>query len=180
VTLDPVLGVALRVGLALLFLDASIHKLRDFNAFRGAVSGYRIVPGWGEPIAAGALVAAELAVAAALLVPGLGPAPGLASVALLLMYASAIGVNLARGRRDIDCGCAGRAAQGSLHGGLVVRNLVLAGLALVVSFPGGSRSLHWVDGVTLVGLVVSGAVLYAAADRAMANAPQLAALRVRS
>lgn len=179
-TLDPVLSTALHVGLALLFLDASIHKLRDFNAFREAVSGYRIVPRWGEPIAAGALVGAELAVSVALVLPGSGAGPALASVALLLLYASAIGVNLARGRRDIDCGCAGRAARRSLHGGLVVRNLALVGLALVASLPAGPRSLHWVDGVTLVGVVVSGAALYAAADRALANAPSLAALKVRS
>lgn len=179
-TLDPALRTALHAGLALLLLDAAVHKLRDLRGFREALAGYRIVPAPGVMPAALGLAAAELALVPALLAPGLGAAPALCAAALLVLYAAAIGVNLARGRRDIDCGCSSRALRGSLHGGLVARNLGLAGLALVAALPAGARTLHWVDGVTIAGAVAAGALLYAAADRALANAPRLSVSRVRA
>jgi hypothetical protein len=180
VSVDPAIHVALRLGLALLFLDASLHKLRDFAAFRAALAGYALVPRWGVAAAATGLVGFELGVAAALVVPAAGGAPALAAAALLALYAGAIGVNLARGRRDIACGCAGPASRRPLGAGLVVRNLALAGLALAAALPSGARPLHPVDVATVAGLAAAGALLYAAADRALALAPPLAALRGRS
>jgi hypothetical protein len=179
-SLDPTLIVVVHLGLAILFVQASIHKLRDLAAFREAVAGYRIVPERGVPVAAGGLAAVEIGLSAALIVPGLGPTPMLASAALLLLYAFAIGLNLVRGRRDIECGCAGRAKRRSLHAGLVARNLVLAGLALIASLPAGPRDLHWIDGITIAGVIAAAVALYAAADCALANAPHLAGLKVRS
>jgi hypothetical protein len=92
------------------------------------------------------------------------------------LYAGAIFVNLVRGRRGIDCGCAGVAASRSLSGGLVVRNGVLIIAALTSALPATSRSLAWIDAVTIVAGVAAAALLYAAADGLLATAPQSAAL----
>ena len=55
------------------------------------------------------------------------------ALSLFVLYAVAISINLFRGRRHIDCGCGG---DGTAIGwGLVVRNVVLAGLALPQQIP---------------------------------------------
>ena len=91
--------------------------------------------------------------------------------------AAAIGVNLARGRRHIDCGCAGPHARRPIGPGLVVRNTVLAAVALAALAPVYDRPLVWVDALTVSGAVLALAALYVAADRLMAYGPALARLR---
>jgi hypothetical protein len=57
--------------------------------------------------------------------------------ALLVGFAGAVSINLVRGRR-IDCGCATAPSPRTIGWGLVVRDLVLAGMAtvVVISDPG--------------------------------------------
>ena len=111
--MDPTVDVVLRVSLALLLLEAAAHKARDLGRFRATLAAYRVLPAaWTSP-AATSVVAAELATAGALV----GPVPralgSVAAAVLLLVYAAAIGANLARGRRHIDCGCSGRGSTPS-------------------------------------------------------------------
>ena len=49
------------------------------------------------------------------------------------VFATAVAVNLARGRR-IDCGCAGISAPREITWGLVARDIVLAALVLWIAF----------------------------------------------
>jgi hypothetical protein len=179
-TLDPVLRAMLRAALGLLLLWAAGHKLRDIASFRQALAGYRLFPErWTAGVAA-LVVALELGIGVSLLTPGLGPAPALAGAALLSLYGGAIAINLARGRRGIDCGCAGPAARRPLHAGLVARNALLVTLAALVALPGAARELVWLDAVTLVAGVTLFGLLYAAADLALANAERLRELRGRA
>ncbi|MBW2724378.1 MAG: methylamine utilization protein MauE, partial [Deltaproteobacteria bacterium] len=71
------------------------------------------------------------------------------AVGVLCLYSLAIGINLARGRRDIDCGCAGPLARQTLHEMLVARNLVYAALALGAAAPMSLRAFGWLDGLTI-------------------------------
>jgi hypothetical protein len=172
-TMDPAIDLTIRAALALLFAVAAAHKLRDMTAFRGTFADYRLLP----DAAAWAVPAAEAAVALLLVAPATGALGKAASMALLLAYAAAIGVNLARGRRHIDCGCAGRHARRPIGPGLVVRNTLLAGVALAALAPVHERPLVWVDALTVSGAVLALAALYVAADRLMAYGPALARLR---
>jgi hypothetical protein len=170
---DPAIDLTVRAALALLFLVAAAHKLRDRAAFRATFAEYRILP---EAI--GTLVPlAELAVAGLLLVPAAGALGAIGAAALLLLYGAAVGVNLARGRRHIDCGCAGPYARRPIGGGLVVRNALLAAAALTALLPVTPRPLAWIDALTVSGAVLALAALYLATDRLMAHAPALARLR---
>lgn len=173
--MDPVVAVTLRVALALLFASAATHKLRDLAAFRATLADYRILPDATVPLAAVAVAVMEPTIAAMLLAWPAAGAP--AAAALLLLYAGAIALNLARGRRHIDCGCAGPAARRPIGAGLVARNVVLAAAALVTLAPAASRTLVWVDVATIVVATVTVALLYGAADRLLALAPRAAALR---
>lgn len=173
-TLDPVFSWLLRLGVALLFAAAAGHKLRDLEAFRAALGDYRLLPARATSLAAFALIALELACAGGLVV---SPRGGLAAAALLALYTAAIGANLARGRREIDCGCFGPAARQPLSWGLVARNAGLIALALIAALPVAPRPLVWLDLTTIAAGLALAALLYAASNTLLAHAPRLRALR---
>ena len=164
--LDPVLGWLARLALCLLFATAAVHKLRDLRAFSASVRDYQILPGAAAPAAALALLLLELGVAAALLLPGADPLGPLAALALLALYSAAIGVNLARGRHDLDCGCLGPAQRQPLAPWLLARNAALAlGPILLLGLEAAPRPASWIDGISLVGGVALLALLWNAAHQ---------------
>ncbi len=131
-------GVSATIGssfLVLLFVRAILHKLGGYAEFVGNVRDYRMLPEAAVPATSAALLAAEVLAAVGLLLPPTRAGAALLAAALLLMYASAIALNLARGRNTIDCGCGG-GGQGisSWH---VLRNVVLVLFAVpVVAYQG--------------------------------------------
>ena len=165
--LDPALLFALRAALALVWLASAGLKLRDPVRFRAALAGYELAPAGAAPALAALVSCLELALGVALLIPASGAAAALASAALLALYALAIAVNLARGRRALDCGCGGRAQP--IHESLVARNLALAALALTAALPASGRALVWLDAPTIAGGAAALAALYVALDAALAN-----------
>ncbi len=173
-SVDPALAIALRAGLALLFVAAAAHKLRDFGAFRDALGGYRLLPEGALGSSACVLIAAELACAGALVFTEQG---GFAAAALLGLYSAAIALNLARGRREIDCGCFGPARRQPLSLALVARNAVLVALALICVLPVVPRALLPLDALTIAAGVALGALVHGAVNGLIANAPLLRALR---
>ena len=123
--LDPAIEGVLRGGLALLFGVTAFEKFRDLGAFRAAVVDYALLPERFVGAIAVAFAGCEAWLGVALVMPAawrLRLPALLASAAVLALYAAAIAVNLARGRRDIDCGCAGPAARQPLSEWLLVRN----------------------------------------------------------
>jgi hypothetical protein len=101
----------------------------------------------------------------------------LVAALLLLVYALAIAINLARGRRDLDCGCAGPGNRRPVRGMLVARNLLYAAMALVLLLPDSGRSLVWVDATTALAATLTLAALAAGLARLDANRPALARIR---
>ena len=114
---DPVLFYSASAALACVLLLGALDKFRDLPGFAAAVSAYEILPaGISTPFAL-LFALAEVAAGALLLTPAWQPAG--AGLALLVLATATAGLafNLARGRRDMDCGCSGpmsparRAAQ---------------------------------------------------------------------
>ena len=138
---------------------ATWHKLAEPDRFRLSIVDYRIVPSAAAPHVARLLVAVEGLLAAMLLVLPSVREAGLAAAGLLVLYTAAIGVNLLRGRSDLDCGCGFEPAPIGL--GKIATNLALVAMALAAALappPGGV--LVWIS-VHLVALnaVVSTVVL---------------------
>jgi hypothetical protein len=175
--LDPALQLALRGSLALLLLVAAAHKATDAGAFREALAGYALLPRGVVPFAAASFMTIEASLAIGLLWPLLAPEAALLTAGLFFLYGAAIAINLARGRRHIDCGCAGPAGRQPLSPGLVVRNAALVLMALAATTPAGVRTLVWIDAVTVVAFVLAAALVYAAADAALAQAARLSLAR---
>ncbi len=151
---DPVVAWVARLALASVFAGAALHKWRDLGAFASAIAAHRLAPETAVGALARSFAAAETAVAAGLLVPASAALAGGGAAALLALYSGAIAINLARGRRDIDCGCSARPQP--LSPGLLARNALLAAAALPAALPAAPRALVWVDalsaGAALAGL----------------------------
>jgi len=89
-------------------------------------------------------------------------------------------VNLARGRRDLDCGCSLSGAPRPVGEGLLVRNALLAALSLLAALAPGARSLGGIDLLTVGAGAAALLLLQAGAEAALANAPRSAQLRGRA
>jgi hypothetical protein len=171
--LDPaLLGVA-RASLALLFAAAAAHKLRDPRRFAARVAAYELLPGWAAAPLARALALAELALCVSLAWPGTARGAALGAAGLLVLYAGAIALNLRRGRRALDCGCG--FAPRPLGRDLLLRNALLAAVALLAALPASPRALGALDACTIACATAVAAALFAAQDVAAAQRARWAA-----
>ena len=172
---DPVAVGAVVGALALVLFAAAWHKLAQAEVFAAALQAYELIP-VGAVVAAGrALPVLEAAIGIGLLVPLTRQPALIAFAALMLLYAGAMGVNLVRGRRQIDCGCGGESHP--LSWALVLRNAVLAAVALAISGPTSPRGIEWLDGVTLVAGVLAFYGLYLLFDELLRQSSRIGQLR---
>lgn len=168
-TIDPVVAWVLRVSLALLFAFSAWHKLRDMINFRETLRDYRVLPDVFVSPAAVAVVGAEVLTSLALCILGAASAGAVMAASLLGAYSIGIAVNLFRGRRSIDCGCMGPAADQSISPALLGRNAILVSGAVVAMLPVGHRGLHWVDSLTFVAGLGVLCMLFIAANQLLAT-----------
>jgi uncharacterized membrane protein len=176
---DPAIRWLAAASLAAVFAGSAIAKLRDLTGFRDAVENYRIVPRRIAACAAGIIPLAEIAGAIGILFGPTREASALLLLGLLVVFTAAIGVNLARGRRDIDCGCFGTARGQRLSGGLLVRNAMLIALAAVLLLPAGERRIGALDVMTIFFGAAALVTLYAAFNYLLAQASALRAVEMR-
>ena len=125
-----VAAVAGRVCAGLVFLLAAAQKLGHRRILSGVIANYRLLPRWAAMPAAMVLPPLELTVAVFLLCAPAAPWAALAGIALLMLFADAMAINLLKGRAEIDCGCGQSFLKQSLRWILVSRNVVLASLLL--------------------------------------------------
>lgn len=170
---DPVLVWVLRGFLAAIFARAGVAKLRAPGEFVSAIRGYALLPPALAVGVAAFLLLAEVALVPALLIAASAQAAALGAGVLLLVYAAAVGINLARGRRDIDCGCAGPGRRQSLHEWLLARNLLYVAVAAGAALAPVARPLFWLDALTVILAVSALTALAIAFDGLAALAPSL-------
>ncbi|KRV67632.1 MauE/DoxX family redox-associated membrane protein [Pseudomonas citronellolis] len=170
---DPIYVIAGAVSVAVILASAASHKWRAPGRFARQLEDYQLLPQALLKPTARVLPLVEGAVAFALLVPASRSLAALAAAALLALYAAAIGVNLWRGRRDIDCGCAGPDQAQPLRPVLLARNAVLIALALLASLPPQARELGLFDGFVTLAASAVALLLYVSADGLLANGPRL-------
>jgi hypothetical protein len=163
--LDWVVHYVAMGTLAAVFALALSHKLRSYARFRASLQAYGIVPEFLVGVVAPLIVLVEVLATVCLLAP-IGPG-SLLAFAVLGVYTVAMGVNLARGRRYIDCGCGDLPTP--LSGWLLVRNGLLMGLAwpygLEGDYSGTASTWLLVSAVVLVFVV-----FYLTVEQLLANA----------
>jgi uncharacterized membrane protein len=181
-TIDPVIRGICVATLAIVLMGSGAAKARKLRAFGDLMRGYALLPDPFIGTAAALITALELMAGAALLLQFsvLGAATALA---LCLMFAAALGINIARGNTGLDCGCsgfgAGTASDASsrISPWHVARALFLALMAAALLLPTSLRSTGWLDiWVGSAATLVTLATLLAL-DGLLGNEPKLKTLR---
>lgn len=175
-SLDPVVGALLLGAFALLFGSASVHKWHDLRRFDEVFAAYGLLPRVLRPMAR-AVPVLESATALGLLMPATHRPAALGAMLLLLGYAAAMALNLARGRRDIACGCGGPDERRPIAPFMVGRNCVLAALLGMTLLPWRSRVLQATDWATVAFGIAAATIVYLCADRLTQLVRQSRALR---
>lgn len=167
--LDPAIGYLIIAATAFLFASAAVHKLRSLARFSEIFAAYKVLPDALSRRLAWAIPCAELGVSVSLLWPITRNMAVPAAMAVLIAYAAGIGVNLRRGRFDLDCGCGAARDRRVIAAWMVWRNLLLAGFLGIALLPWSGRGLDLTDVLTLAGGLLVGVILYAAADRLLGD-----------
>lgn len=176
--IDPLFARLSSVALGALLVAAAWHKFSMGARLEAVVAGYRLLPGALVPVAGRIVPLVEMGLGLALLSGLGGSAAALAAATLFGLYGFAIAINILRGRVHIDCGCGLGAASGSgqpLSWYLVLRNALLAALALLLLAPAAPRSLGPADWAILVAAALALGLLYLSVHQLSANR---AAIRV--
>lgn len=168
--IDPAISTAFSLSLAMLLAASSAHKASNASQFATTFRNYKIAPGMFAPFASPLVIATEAGIAIGLLVPASRATAAVCAAGLFLAYGAAIAVNLARGRADIDCGCNFGGSQERLAPALILRNAILAGVALATAAPIGMRSLGLLDYASAALFAVTAAALYITFESLRANA----------
>jgi len=174
--LDPDLGWLIIGAMSLLLFTAAWHKWRAPREFELNLGAYQVLPARTVPALSRVIPALEAVVAAALLLPATRSAAAWGGVALLLLYAGGIAVNLRRGRTDVDCGCAGPGERRPIASWMVARNLLLAAALIGASFGWTSRPAGIVDSLSVGAALVVVSLLYASMERLLGQIAPRASL----
>jgi len=147
--------IAIRILSALVFMTAAIGKMRSWPIFHGVVANYRLLPQVLVAPVTYVLPPAEAAIGATLPTGLCAPWAEAAAALLLGVFAVAMGINLWRGRRQIDCGCFQGTLKQPLSWTLVSRNALLALLLVAAGAAPAGRADAW---TAVNGLLAGGAL----------------------
>jgi len=177
VVLDPAIAYLLAAAFALLLAAAALHKLRDPSRFVEVFGAYRIVP-QGLTRVALLVPVLELSIAATLLMTRSRAAAAASGALLLCLYAAAMALNLARGRRELSCGCGGPNDRRPIAAWMVLRNVLLALALAALLLPQSPRPLAVTDLLTVGAGTAVVALLYMSLEQLLGRlAPRAALLR---
>lgn len=159
--------LTLRLFLAGIFALAAWGKWRERYALPGVIAGYGMLPAALVPAAAAALPVAEALSALLLPWPATSGAGAALGAGLMAAFALGIGINLARGRRGISCGCGG--PEMPISPALLARAVGLGGLlaALAVADAALPSGAALAMAVPQAGALL---LLYAVSEQLLANA----------
>ena len=183
------LGLSCQIFLAFVFGAAAVHKLRDAKAFVETLRDYQLIPSPLLGPVSALVIGLEVFVVFGLWPVSLRTAAMATAAVLLVSYAVAIGVNLGRGRRELDCGCSWGASGQTISWGLVFRNgvillpccVVIMSQKIVLLVEPTSRATPEIAGLAASVVALAAAVVlllcYWSFERLIANQPAVARLR---
>ena len=175
--IDPVVQIVSALVLSCVFVTAGFHKCQAPAEFATTLRNYKILPEALIRQCVYLLPVAEIMTGVALLIPAVARLAAVAAGALLTAYIFAIGVNLLRGRRNIDCGCGGPQQKQTISEWMIARNGLLLFLAALAGASVQPRPLLWFDWTVIVLAVVTGCLFYHIINQLLVNKDLLRALR---
>lgn len=120
--------LAARLIMVCIFFVSSIGKISSFRTFANEILDYQLVSGKLAQLVAYVLPYIELAIGLFLLAGFLLTPTSMFAMFLLLIFTSAITINLIRGRR-FSCHCFGSSSRAMIGPATLIRNLILVALA---------------------------------------------------
>ncbi|WP_233801594.1 MauE/DoxX family redox-associated membrane protein [Paraburkholderia sp. HP33-1] len=180
--IDPVVSSVALATTSIITLTFALPKLARQSDLRQVVAGFELLPHALVTPFALALPLVEIGAALSSLVPATRSVGAAALATLFVLFALALGINVARGRTDIDCGCNGFRQQGaavprSIGWAHVARTLLLAALAALVCVPQSTRAVIWFDYLSVLGATLVAVAAFFTLDVLLANRPKLNHLR---
>lgn len=180
--IDPVVSTVALATTSIITLTLALPKVTRQSDLRQAVAGFQLLPQVLVAPFALALPIVEVAATLACLVPATRSLGAAALAALFVLFAFALGINVARGRTDIDCGCNGFRQTGgpaahSIGWAHVARVLLLAALAALAGVPQSARAVVWFDYLSVLGATLCAVAAFFTLDVLLANRPKLNHLR---
>jgi uncharacterized membrane protein YphA (DoxX/SURF4 family) len=176
-TFDPIIPVTSALILSYIFVVAGVHKFRDLVEFRSTLENYQVLPMFLLSLFVYLVPILELLTGFALLVPVTSEFAAVSAGVLLFMYLFAIGINLVKGRRAIDCGCGGTGQKQNISEWLLLRNGVLMFFAYCVTASVQGRALIWLDWVVAILATVIACLFYNIVNQLLVNKDLLKGLR---
>jgi thiol-disulfide isomerase/thioredoxin len=147
------LADVVRALLAVVFTVAAVAKLLDLTRSRRTMAAFGLSSRLAGP-AGNTLPFVELAAAILLVIEPTAQVGGILALVLLLAFIGGMSYALAQGRTP-DCNCFGQIAAEPIGWRTMVRNVILAGLAVVVAANGaGAGLLAWTGTQTAQTLAV--------------------------
>jgi uncharacterized membrane protein YphA (DoxX/SURF4 family) len=118
-----------RIFIAIVLIIAASGKIIRRREFIEIIRNYGLLPAGLATVVGHFILIVEPIIALSLLSGLLIPWSAIAATLLFITFASAIAINLLRGRREISCGCFSINGNQALSWILVMRNIGLAALA---------------------------------------------------
>ena len=180
VVVDPAIVLLARTSLSLLFGVAAAHKLLHPRELLAALDAYDLASRRFNTAIARLLPLLEFAVAIGTWILPTRVYASLLAAALLTIYAAAIGINLARGRHDLDCGCTAFGRRSPIAGWMLARNAILTVLAVLAAAPVAPRTLTLTDALTVTGGLCVLTLIYLAVGGLLRTATSARRLELQS
>ena len=173
---DPAVNLIAALILSYVLVLAGLHKCRAPAEFAATLANYKILPENLTRQGVYLIPVAEIMTGVALLIPATAQLAAFSAGALLCIYIAAIGINLLRGRRNIDCGCGGPAQKQSISEWMIVRNALLVLLACIAGSQAEPRTLLWFDWLIIIPAAVMGCLFYNIINQLLVNKDLLKSL----
>ncbi len=177
--LTGVLSHSVAVFLFWLFASAAWHKLNRHNLayYQQLLQDYGVKNQVLVKGLLGGIALSELVVAMVVLYPPARKAAVLVILVMLVGYMLVIGRLLYLGRTDLECGCSGPGNKLRISSILLVRNLVLAGVAILAM--GAGSALEPNTGLLVIGAVLLLVQIYLCSEKLISNFQIITILRKR-
>jgi hypothetical protein len=173
---EPVAIIFCQLSLAVIFGLGAWGKFRDLEEFTGIVRNYRLLPEFAIRPVAYLMPVLEAMIAVTLLLGTVQPYPAMGAFVLLAIFAVAMGINILRGRRYIDCGCFRTKLKQRLSWWLVVRNGLLMAMSAVLvvtaGSPGMTRPIALLDVYTGTMATIVVVLFYVVLGHVLSEAPK--------
>jgi len=171
--LDPLIYRIAALCFAVLFLVAGMHKIANVNQFRANLSAYKILPGKLISPVTRVLPVFEILLGLIWAANLFQTLSAVLTALILSSYTMAIGINLARGRNYIDCGCgfssSTRTEGQQLSTGLLLRNIALIVTAGIAGITSTDRLLGYMDYFSIVIASIIVVLAYMAFNQLLMN-----------